>query len=422
MEKLFGTSGIRRLAAELTDEFAMNIGKSAGTYAKGTTIAVAMDPRESSERLKKSLVAGINSAGKNVVDLGIAPTPTLGMAAQDYGTGIMITASHNPPQYNGFKFWSANGAYRPEEERAIEGLFYSKGFATGAGTTSNKDYTQKHISRIIRHTGRVKPVKVLLDCANGAGAVLTPDLLDKMGANAVSLNTEVCGVFAHGLEPTQKNLEDVCRIVKENGADIGLAHDGDADRTAGISRDGKLIDWDDFLSVLAYGKKRVVTTVDASMRIEDVCGEVIRVAVGDVAVANKISEVGADFGGEPSGSYIFPNVHNFPDGPLTAGVVVRMVSDGTFYETLEKIPKYPMERVKIPCADSKKMAVMEYVKKNAQDYSDIDGVRIASDDGWVLIRPSGTEPFMRVTAEGKNKAALKKFVDFGEKLIKEGMD
>jgi phosphoglucosamine mutase len=349
------------------------------------------------------------STGKNVVELGIVPTPTVGVATAKYGTGIMITASHNPPEYNGFKFFSKNGAYSPSEENRIEKKYYSKKFKTAkAGTIAREDFIGKHIKLILNRVGVCdKKLKVVLDCAGGAGSTVTPLLLEKMGCKVIALNTNKDGRFPHELEPREENLTELCERVKKEKADIGFAHDGDADRAAAVGSDGKMIEWDSFLSVLAYGLKTVITTVDASMRIEDVCKKVVRTAVGDVAVAEGIRKNKAQFGGEPSGTYIFPDVHNFPDGVCCVAKAAKLASEDKFYERLGEIKSYPMTRLKIPCENSVKKRAMENLKKTINEkYSSIDGIRIARENSWVLIRPSGTEPYMRITAEGKSKKEL----------------
>ncbi|MFZ2456659.1 MAG: phosphoglucosamine mutase [Candidatus Altiarchaeia archaeon] len=428
MEKLFGTSGIRKKADELTDVFAYDLGQAVGTYSKDKKIVVGRDTRKSGPRLEYSLIQGILSTGKDVVLLGIVPTPVVGIAAMDHGTGVMITASHNPPEYNGFKLWGPKGAYTGKQEDALQEVFYSKKFLKGKknGIPTDEDYIDRYIDLVLSRVGKVKrKVKIFLDCAGGAGSVVSPRLLKKMGCEVIAVNTNTDGVFPHGLEPREENLRETCKQMKESGAEIGIVHDGDADRSAAIDKDGKLIDWDSFLSVLAYGKKTVVTTVDASMRIEDVCKKVIRTPVGDVAVANAIVREDADFGGEPSGSYIFPEVHMFPDGPLTAAFVAKMISENRFYEVLKEIKVYPTERVKIPCREGQKKKAMETLKKKLKGMPNVDytdGIRIAKPEGWILIRPSGTESYMRITAEAKDKKALKAIVDEGRAWVGEALE
>jgi len=419
--KLFGTSGIRRKVDELDAEFVRNLSMAVGTFSQDKDIAVGMDTRKSSSRLKDEFISGLTSCGHGVVDIGIVPTPTLALASKEYGTGVMITASHNPPDWNGFKLCCGGMALPPEQEAEIEKIFSSGGFKEGPpGAVTENNYVEKHTDLILKSVGTLpRPVKVLLDCANGSGSAMTPELLERMGCEVISINTETTGEFPHGLEPTAENLKDVCKEVKDSGAEIGIAHDGDADRSAAIGKNGELIEWDSLLAVLASGKNRVVTTVDASMRIDDVCGEVIRTPIGDVAVANAIKRENADFGGEPSGSFIFPEVHLFPDGPLTAAKVVRLVSEGKFYETLSGIKSYPMKRLKIPCEEGSKQGMIDRLKSTIRNADYTDGVKINKENGWFLIRPSGTEPCMRITAEGKDGAALDELVAEASEILEQ---
>ncbi|MEM2918711.1 MAG: phosphopentomutase/phosphoglucosamine mutase [Candidatus Altiarchaeota archaeon] len=422
-QKLFGTSGIRRKISEFPENFFLNLGKAIGTYSRDSKIAVARDTRESSEILENELCKGITSTGKDVVLLGIATTPTLALAARDFGTGIMITASHNPEEYNGFKFYSKEGAYSKEQESDIEKIFFLKQFEKREkGKIEKVDYTEKHISFILKKIGRLKDkLRVFIDCANGSGSVITPKLLTELGCDVTAVNTSLNGKFPHDLEPTEKNLKEILKQVKKADVDIGFVHDGDADRTAAISKDGKLIPWDTLLAILSYGKKKVVTTVDASMRIEEVCNYVIRVAVGDVAVANAVLKEKADFGGEPSGAFIFPEFHCVPDGPLTAAIISKLIDQEKFYEILSKIGDYPMERIKIPVLEKEKQEIMQKIrilaKKEFQDVSFIDGVRVSLENGWFLIRPSGTEKVIRITAEGKNRSHLRQIIKKAKDLI-----
>lgn len=418
---------MRRLVSELSEEFVLKLAYSLGTYSNDKGIAIGRDTRSSSERLANEFISGLLSAGKNVIDLGIATTPTVAMASEEYGTGVVVTASHNPPEWNGFKFWAEGRAYSPEQEGGLERTFYSRKFkiSGASGSVSKRDYVGMHIERILGKVGLIeKPVRVLVDCANGAGAVITPQLLERMGCDVIAINTDMNGEFSHGLEPTADNLEETCRLVREKNADVGIAHDGDADRSAAIGRDGRLVDWDSFLAVLAYGKERVVTTVDASMCIEEMCREVVRTPIGDVAVANAIFREKADFGGEPSGSIIFPDVHLFPDGPLTAAKIVKMVSQNQFYEILKGLRRYPTRRVKIfytgmaqYAMDGIKEAILMEFGDDIREVDEIDGIRIKTDMGWFLVRPSGTEPCIRITAEAETEALLEELVGRSSRCV-----
>ncbi len=423
MARLFGTSGIRRKIDEIPPEFAIKLGAALGTYTEGDNVVVGRDTRSSGPMLEGNLAKGLTSAGKNVVKTGVVPTPTVGVGTKKHGTGVMITASHNPPEYNGFKLWNTEGSFKPEEEDALQKIFESQKFKKGTGRVLKEDFIEEHIKLILSKIPPVSDVKVLVDCAGGSGSTVTPLMLERLGCEVIAINTNKNGIFPHLLEPTEKNLQETCEIVRKHDVDIAFAHDGDADRTAAIGKDGKLIEWDSFLSVLAYGLDTVVTTVDASMRIEDVCKKVVRTPVGDVYVADGIRKNNADFGGEPSGTFIFPDVHIYPDGVTTAAKAVSLINEGRFYEILSDIKSYPMERVKIPVENERKEQIMSNLKKVVDaEYSDIDGMRVETEDGWVLLRPSGTEPYLRITAEGKTKKSLENLVDLGRKWFREAAE
>jgi len=423
MGKLFGTSGIRRIATEFSGEFVLDLGKSAGTIAKGNVVAVGRDTRASGPLIASTLISGILSTGKNVVDIGVVTTPTLGVAAAEYGTGVMVTASHNPEQYNGFKFWDSQGAFKPEMERKVEELVESKSFSSGEGSATKEDFIGKHVQLIKDNVGRADGVKVLLDCGGGAGSTVTPRLLEELGCEVTAIHTNQDGVFAHPLEPTAENLEETCKLVSNGNFDVAFAHDGDADRVAVIDGSGQLIEWDTLLSVFSYDKNKVATTVDASMRIEDVASEVVRTPVGDVFVADAMRREDCVFGGEPCGAFIFPEVHFMPDGPLAAAVVANMVAEKKFYEIVGKIKSYPMTRLKIPCENEKKVDVMNKLKEIiSEDYLDVDGIRIARENSWTLLRPSGTEPYMRITAEGRTQKDLDEIADESKKWLEQAME
>jgi phosphoglucosamine mutase len=419
MSSLFGTSGIRKKLDELPEDFARELGAALGSCVK-TDVALGRDTRQSGPRLEKAFAEGLISSGANVVKVGLVPTPTVGVATAKLGTGIVVTASHNPPEYNGFKFFNKRGAFSPKQEEDVEKLFFDKKFKAGKGQVSEADFVGRHIKLILDRVGEADGVRVFLDCAGGAGSVVTPMLLARMGAKVESINDNIDGVFPHSLEPTADNLRQTCMMVKKSASDIAFAHDGDADRTCAIGRDGNLIEWDTFLTVLASQSSKAVTTVDASMRIEEYCDKVYRVAVGDVAVADGIRKNNAGFGGEPSGTYIFPDVHIFPDGVATVAKATKLVADGVFYKLVDEIPSYPMERLKIPCEAHEKQEIMQKLRRmlRKEDFSDIDGIRIQYDDGWILIRPSGTEDYVRITAEAKSAERLGRIVKQGKEWIK----
>ena len=423
--KLFGTSGIRgKVGSDITLELAVDIGRALASYVggKGSKIVLGYDSRTSNLMMENAVSAGILECGCDVVKLGMAPTPLVGYATMKLGAdaGVMITASHNPPQYNGIKLWNPDGmAYRQEQERTIEDLIHNKTFKTVSWENIGlieieENVVSDYIQDILLQVDIEPGTKVVVDCANGAASYLSPIILRKAGCTVVSINSQPDGFFPGRLpEPSQKNLEELMKIVKATGADIGIAHDGDADRMIAIDETGVMADFDKLLAIVSreIGGK-VVTTVDASLCtdkcMEQVAGEVIRTKVGDVHVAEAIVDNDASFGGEPSGTWIHPKFCMTPDGILSALRVIELLQkNGPLSKQLNSVPSFPTIRDKINCENFQKPLIMEKVEIDLHNLLDdvvevnrIDGVRISMEDGsWVLIRPSGTESYIRITLE-----------------------
>jgi phosphoglucosamine mutase len=254
----------------------------------------------------------------------------------------------------------------------------------------------------------------ILDCGNGAGCLLTPSLLAEAGVKTTGINCNPSGNFARPSEPLKEHVQYLGDMVRKNGARCAIVHDGDADRMMAFDNKGRYISGDHLLVLFAryIGAKRVVTTSDASMIIED-CAEVRRTPVGDAYVSEELLKWG-DFGGEPSGAWIFPKISCCPDGPFAAALFCEMSSEWDIAKEIDGIPMCHLIRESFAC-------------KNAQDIlttlgasSPTDGIRITDDDGWYLIRASGTEPKIRITAEGKTLAKAKILLTKGKKRIHQG--
>ncbi len=423
--KLFGTSGIRgKIGSEITLDVAINVGMAIATYAggKGSNIVLGYDSRTSNVMIENAVTAGILQCGCNVLKMGMAPTPLVGYATMKLkaDAGVMITASHNPPEYNGIKLWNPDGmAYRQNQERVIEEIIHEKIFKTvsweNIGKIEEVKYIVSDYIKDLLGQADVKPgIKVVVDCANGAASYLSPLILRKAGCSVIAINSQPDGFFPGRLpEPSEKNLQELMKVVKATKADIGIAHDGDADRMIAIDEKGRMADFDKLLAIVSREiGGNVVTTVDASLCtdkcMDEVGGAVIRTKVGDVHVAESIEENNANFGGEPSGTWLHPNFCMCPDGILSALRVIELVQKyGPLSKQLEEIPSYPTIRDKVICEDHQKQQIMEKVEEELHivlddvvDVNRIDGVRISMIDGsWVLIRPSGTESFIRITLE-----------------------
>jgi phosphoglucosamine mutase len=436
----FGTSGIRgRFGTEITASLAIQLG---ACLAEKGRIVVGRDTRTSGELLENALVSGITAASGDVVRIGIAPTPTLALAAKKFSaTGVMITASHNPPDYNGFKLFNSSGEeIGSEEERKIE-----EKLAKGVKIEVKWDAVGREIrdkSAIYEHIGlalslvdvaaiRKKAPKVVVDCGNGAASVIMPYALRQAGCKVVAVNAEPSGFFARGLEPNEENLRQTSEMVKAVGADLGIAHDGDADRAIIIDENGKLLGLDAQLAMMCgeilHAKKGVVvSTIEASLcvkeAVEKAGGKLAITKVGSLWCAREMKKQKAVFAGEPCGEYIFSGGVPVPDGILSGLKFVELFcKKGKLGSLREKIKAYPMRRAKYAAREkdaAMKRIAPELKKAFKGKVSDEDGIRADFEGGWLLVRASGTEPVIRITAEAKSEEKLKEIFGKAEGIVR----
>jgi len=429
--KLFGSSGIRGIAnRDITVDLALKVGLALGRSKK--TAVIGRDPRVAGEMIEHALISGLVSAGCDVIRVGLVTTPTLAYAARHYDCGVMITASHNPAEYVGIKLWNPDGmAFDSQQQEEIESIIENEDFNRSnwdeVGKIGSYDgAVRDHTDMILKNSG-TSSMRVILDCGCGAGGTITPALLRKMGCEVITLNSQLDGHFpARNPEPNEKNLSMLMKVVKELDASLGIAHDGDADRMMAVDEKGNFVTGDEMLAIFASGeckgRSKIAVPVDTSMIVDDALpeAEIIRTQVGDVYVAEKMKEQGADFGGEPSGSWIFPRISYCPDGIYAAARLVDIVNETPLSELKESLPQYPTLRGTLACDDSAKEKLMEAVKEKLGSLgtvSDIDGIRVEMEKGWVLVRPSGTEPKIRITAQsGEN---VEELYETTEALVKE---
>ena len=447
MKRLFGTFGVRRIAnQELTPEFASKLAAAYGSLVKGI-VAVGGDPRTSTEMIKHSVIAGLLSSGCQVVDLGILPTPAVQFAVRNYyDGGVMITASHNPPKYNGLKFVDADGIGIHEEmEEKIEGMFFNENpnrvswneiGEVFENTGIIDEYIENVFDRVDKEVIRKAKLKVIVDCGSGAACFTTPYLLRKLGCEVTTMNCQPDGFFpGRNPEPTSENLEELKEVVKSTNADLGIAHDGDADRTICIDEKGDFVFGDKTFALvekdmlIENGGGIIVTTVATSAAIYDIAqkygGQVIATRVGDLLVARELKDRNGLFGGEENGGLIFPDFVFGRDAALSTAKIIEIMAKASkpLSELIEELPKYSSSKLKVECPDELKEGVMGSIVKATCDYEvdTKDGVKILTDEGWVIIRPSGTEPIFRCFAEAKNEEDAKKMAEWGISLVKENL-
>ena len=403
----------------MTPELALCVGKALGELY-GITV-VGRDPRTSGPMLSAALIAGVLSAGADVVDAGLVSTPTLARGASDYKCGAMVTASHNPAPYNGIKLWNPDGmAFDEKQQEEIEAAIGSRSFRVATwdevgGLSRRDDLVERHIDAILRDIGSAK-ARVVVDCGCGATSTITPYLLREMGCEVVAINAHADGHFpGRDPEPTEENLALLKSTVRSVQADLGIAHDGDGDRMVAVAGDGTFVGGDTLLAIFARREVRrgLVVPVDASMVVEDLLPEakVWRTRVGDVYVASELKRRGADFGGEPSGTWIFPKATFCPDGVYAAARLVSIVADRPLASLAQEVPRYPMIRGAVAYDASKRASIERTLDRALRalgaEVTTPDGWRLQFEDGWALVRFSGTEPKIRVLAESREEPRAK---------------
>jgi len=454
MTKLFGTNGIRGVVnQDMNSDLALNIGKAWGTYLRKTIkrpkVAIGTDARLSNHMLKNAITSGLNSAGCDIVDVGLVPTPALQYTVKqkDFDSGIIITASHNPPKFNGIKGVASDGTeFSKDIEEEIEKIYFKKSFSLvswiDVGSVSFWDGAiDLYIKGILKNVDidiiKKKKFHVVLDCGNGAGSIVTPKLLKKLDCEITELYCKPDGTFpGHNSEPLPENLKELIEKVPEVKADIGAAQDGDADRAIFIDEKGNYI-WGD--KTLALGAKyatkgkggTAVTPVTTSSCFDDVVksnnGTVIHTAVGSPIVARVMIEKNAVFGGEENGGLIFPQLQYCRDSAMSIAKILEIMAkeNTSLSKLIQEIPKYEVFKTKLPCPNDKKEIVMKKLAQETKKDNEVievdetDGVKLYFKNGWVLMRPSGTEPIFRIYSESKEKKTAQNLADKYKKLAGE---
>ena len=426
---MFGTSGIRGPVGDaVTADLALSIGRAVATDG-AETVVIGRDARESGGFLRDAVAAGCRECGADVIDLGMAATPTVArsIARLDADAGIVVTASHNPPEDNGLKLWTPSGqAFDTDRRDRIAGIVEDDAYTFAAWDESGMHRsddraTAAHTAAVVEAVETDAPIdnlSVVVDVGNGVGSV-TAAALGELGVDVTTLNAQPDGSFpGRPSEPTAETLTTLCRQVEHGDADLGIAHDGDADRMVAVDETGTFVPKDVLLALFARravaraGGGVVAAPVDTSRCVDDAIdslgGRVTRTKVGDVFVAEVATREKVVFGGEPSGAWIWPDETLCPDGSLAAAKLTACVAaEGSLAEQVASVATYPIQRRSIEVDD--KTAVMERVAAKLSDaYDDvttIDGVRVSTADGWVLVRPSGTQPLIRITAEAETETA-----------------
>jgi len=430
---MFGTSGIRGpVGEEVTAALALRVGRALGVETD--RVVVGRDPRESGETLQAALTAGLRESGTDVIDLGVAATPTVGRAVdwENADAGAVITASHNPPEDNGIKLWQPGGqAFDAELRKQMTERIESETTALadwdGFGSHATASRTETHREALLDAVDIEGELSVVIDIGNGAGGV-TAEALDELGCQVETLNAREDGSFpGRPSEPTPENCRSLAELVGSTDADLGVAHDGDADRMRAVTAAGEFLSGDMLLALFAREAasedEAVAVPVDTSLAVEDHLADAgiktRRTPVGDVYVAAAASESSVAFGGEPSGAWIWPSETLCPDGPLAACRIAAMAATEPLAERAAAVETYPIRRDNIETDRRQAVmtAVSERVSEEFDSISTLDGVRVDLGDGWFLLRASGTQPLVRMTAEARTEARTAEIAEMAMDLL-----
>ena len=450
MGRLFGTNGVRgTINDELSSELVLQLGRAVGTVLGPGRVAISRDVRMGGIMFQNAIVAGLLSTGCSVVDIGPAPTPCLQFMVPrlDCVAGVVVTASHNPPEFNGIKVMGPDGIEVTREiEGQIEDVFFSKEFRTAdwseIGTVTHYDSAiRQYIDAIKSHVDveviQKRGLRVVIDGANSVGSLVTPILLRELGCKVYSINCQLDGTFpGRNPEPLPGNLVALSETVRSLGADLGIAHDGDADRATFVDENGNILWGDQSFAIIAsrvLAKKPgsvLVTPVSSGRLIEDVAkaaGATIDwTVVGSVVVSHRVVEIDAALGGEENGGVFYPPHQAVRDGAMTVAQLIEIVAteNKSLSQLVDELPTYRSVKKKVPVPPAKKSAILDALLALTDDQERItlDGVKLIFKEGWVLMRPSGTEPLWRCFAEAKDEATAESLCDRGVDLIKRAID
>jgi phosphomannomutase/phosphoglucomutase len=438
--RLFGTNGIRGVVnKELTPEMALKIGSAIGTFFKHAKLLVGYDARTSGPMLARAIIAALNAAECDVLFAGMAPTPALQYAVKNHKIdgAVIITASHNPPEYNGIKVvWNDGIEISREQEIEIENMFFEEKIEHAdwnkIGKTSElHGIIDDYIEAIKSHVDVVEIAKkhfhVVADAANSVGNLTAPRLLRELGCKVTTINGNIDGTFPGRLpEPRPENLKDLASTVKAVNADLGIAYDGDADRSIFVDENGE-IHWGDktFALVEKHFLKenpgeKIVTPISSSTLVKDIAdannGEIVWTKVGSVTVSQTMKKLNSKLGGEENGGIFYGPHQSVRDGAMATALILRIMAETgeKLSKLIGELPKYFIEKGKVECPEQIKRKTLENLVKQVRslNINTIDGVKIWFEDkSDILIRPSGTEPIYRLYAEAKTKEKAKQLTD-----------
>lgn len=445
MREIFRACDIRGVVGQtLTKETAYLIGRSFGTLAqqkKQTRVIVGRDGRLSGAWLVEALSKGLVDSGCDVIDIGQVPTPVVYFATHvlQTGTGIMVTGSHNPPDYNGFKMMLAGETLAEEQIEALWEIIQSNIFSTGAGKSQSCDITERYIDEIKSDIHLSRPLNIVVDCGNGVAGILVEKLFSALGCHVTPLFCEVDGNFPnHHPDPGQpSNLQDLIRVVKQEKADLGIAFDGDGDRLGIVTHEGEII-WPDRVMMLfsedllsRHPGSRIIFDVKCSKHLKDwisvLGGEPIMYKTGHALIKRKMKEVNAQLSGEMSGHFFFKERwYGFDDACYAAARLLEILSrqPEPVANIFKKLPNsINTPEINVSIAENKKFSFIEALKESPAfenaNMITVDGIRVEFGDGWGLVRASNTTPCLVLRFEANDLSALSRIQNHFKEIILE---
>ncbi len=457
MGRLFGTDGVRgRVFDQLTPQLALKLGLAVGSFlGEGAMVLVGRDARAGGDAILRAVTAGLLAAGarvKVVSQGGLIPTPALQYAVKSlgYDAGVMVTASHNPPEYNGVKVIGPLGIEMDREsERRIEEIFFEERFRllpwsralheAGTETRAHQAYIDSVVKNVDAPLIRSKGYRVLVDCANNVSALTVPEILRRLGVKAYTLACNPTPIPYREPEPTPETLREAAAIVKSLNLDLGVGHDGDGDRAIIIDETGEAW-WGDRTGALlsAYiaehklpdAPRRVVTAVSSSRVVSDYLEprgiKVEWTPVGSINISYRLLEEGGLAGFEENGGFIYPPHLLARDGGMTLALFLEMMAreNARASQLFARLPRYYPIKLKIPMPRDKALKVVEKVKqlytgKPGVRLVTVDGVRVEAEDYWFLVRPSGTEPVLRIMVEARSRERAEEIAQTLKRLAAE---
>jgi len=448
LERIFRAYDIRGIVNEdLSPEVMARIGVSFGTFLGGDKkVFIGRDGRTSSPMLERALLAGLASTGCAVTTGGLLPIPTSNFATlyRRFDAGAYITASHNPPEYNGVRFRHPDGTGFTFENERVRDVFFKSDMKKAAWNSlgrieeaDGQEIIDQYVEFILDKTRMEGTLKVALDPGNGASVLTAPPLFRKLGAPVEMVNDRMDGTFpGRSPHPTERNLGDLQELVKRSKAAFGAAYDGDGDRAVFVDDKGRVAQVEKIGIIIAKWmlqkqKGRIIVNVPCSMIVEEEIeragGTVMRVRVGDVFISEAIKEHGALFAMEISAHYFVPTFWSFDDPVLATVKLAEILAARKvpLSELLDEIPSYPMTEKELGCPDNIKFGVVDGLVEHHRRKGDrldlTDGLKIIFEDGWGMVRPSNTQPMVRLFAEARTRPRMEEIAAAMEKEFVDAM-